>query len=472
MTSNAPAQKWRLVPSEQRFLLVLSDIIAGIIALLLALLVWSLVDPSNKFSIEFLRNRIPLWFYFLPFIWVLLLVDSYDLRKSSKFQNAVRSVGLATAVASILYLIIYFTVTTTALPRLAVGLFIIFVALLTLLGRAIYIKLFTMANNQRRVLIIGAGNAGSSLAEEIAELEPKPFNLLGLIDDDPSKLGTTIHGFPIIGNHTSILDLVKKQGVTDMILAITNQMNHGMFQTILLAQEAGINLSTMSETYEELTNRVPIGLLEADWVIRSFLDRPTATGFYRLFKRLLDLFGALLGVIVLGLLFPLLALIIVVDSKGPIIYRQERLGLGGNPYTIYKFRTMKNKADMEREALVTSTNDERVTRFGRFMRKTHLDELPQVVNVLRGEMSLVGPRSERSELVVVFQNIVPFYRARMLVKPGITGWAQIHQAYAETVEETAIKLEYDLYYIKHANLGMDILILLRTFGSVLGFKGR
>ena len=133
---------------------------------------------------------------------------------------------------------------------------------------------------------------------------------------------------------------------------------------------------------------------------------------------------------------------------------------------------MKNKADMEKEALVTSSNDERVTRFGRFLRKTHLDELPQVVNVLRGEMSLVGPRSERSELVVVFQNIVPFYRARMLVKPGITGWAQIHQAYAETVEETAIKLEYDLYYIKHANLGMDILILLRTFGSVLGFKGR
>ena len=316
MTSNAPAQKWRLVPSEQRFLLVLSDIIAGIIALLLALLVWSLVDPSNKFSIEFLRNRIPLWFYFLPFIWVILLVDSYDLRKSSKFQNTVRSVGLATAIASILYLIIYFTITTTALPRLAVGLFIIFVALLTLLGRAVYIKLFTMANNQRRVLVIGAGNAGSSLAEVIEELEPKPFNLLGLIDDDPSKLGTTIHGFPIIGNHTSILDLVKKQGVTDMILAITNQMNHGMFQTILLAQEAGINLSTMSETYEELTNRVPIGLLEADWVIRSFLDRPTATGFYRLFKRLLDLFGALLGVIVLGLLFPLLALIIAVTQKG------------------------------------------------------------------------------------------------------------------------------------------------------------
>ena len=472
MTTNAPAQRWRLVPSEQRFVLVLSDVFAGIVALFLALFVWSLIDPSSEFSVEFLRNRIPIWFYFLPLIWVLLLVDSYDLRKASKFKSAFRSVVLATAIATILYLVVYFTVTSTALPRLAVGLFIAFVALLTLLGRAIYIKLFTMANNQRRVLIIGAGNAGSALAKVVAELEPKPFNLLGLIDDDPSKLGTTMNGFPIIGNHTNISDLVKNQGVTDMILSITNQMNHGMFQTILLAQEAGINLSTMSETYESLTNRVPISLLESDWVIRSFLDRPTATGFYKLFKRLLDIFGALVGVIALGLFFPFIALIIAIDSRGPIIYRQERLGLGGNPYTIFKFRTMKNTADMEKEALVTSNNDQRVTRIGRFLRKSHLDELPQVINVLRGEMSLVGPRSERSELVVVFQNIVPFYRARMLVKPGITGWAQIHQAYAETVEETAIKLEYDLYYIKHANLGMDMLILLRTIGSVLGFKGR
>lgn len=472
MTTNAPAQKWRLVSSEQRFLLVLSDILAGVIALFLAVFVWSLIDPSSIFSVEFLQNRIPTWFYFLPLVWVLLLVDSYDLRKANNFKSVLRSVGLATIIAAILYLIVYFTVTSTALPRLAVGLFVAFVALLTLLGRTIYIKLFTMANSQRRVLIIGAGNAGSALAAVVAELEPKPFNLLGLIDDDPSKLGTTVHGFPIIGNHTNIPDMINKQGVTDMILAITNQMNHGMFQTILLAQEAGTNLSTMSESYEELTNRVPIGLLEADWVIRSFLDRPTATGFYRLFKRLIDIFGSLLGVIVLGLLFPFIALIIAIDSKGPIIYNQERLGLGGRPYRIYKFRTMKNKADMEKEALVTSANDQRVTRIGRFLRKAHLDELPQVVNVLRGEMSLVGPRSERSELVVVFQNIVPFYRARMLVKPGITGWAQIHQAYAETVEETAIKLEYDLYYIKHSNLGMDLLILLRTFGSVLGFKGR
>lgn len=127
---------------------------------------------------------------------------------------------------------------------------------------------------------------------------------------------------------------------------------------------------------------------------------------------------------------------------------------------------------MEKEALVTASNDPRVTRVGRLLRKTHLDEIPQIINVLRGQMSFVGPRSERNELVSVFQKDVPFYRARMLVKPGITGWAQIHQAYAETVEETAIKLEYDLYYIEHASIMMDILIMLRTITSVLGFKGR
>jgi lipopolysaccharide/colanic/teichoic acid biosynthesis glycosyltransferase len=175
---------------------------------------------------------------------------------------------------------------------------------------------------------------------------------------------------------------------------------------------------------------------------------------------------------VLGVLFPFLALLIRLDSKGPIIFKQIRLGRGGVPYTILKFRTMKDNMDMEKEALVTSTNDPRVTRFGRYMRKTHLDELPQIINVLRGEMSFVGPRSEREELVCIFQREVPFYRARMLVKPGITGWAQIHQDYAETVAETAIKLEYDLYYIENASILMDISIIMRTITNVLGFKGR
>jgi len=414
----------------------------------------------------------PAWFYLLPFIWLILLVDTYDTRKSANLRQTLRGISMVFLVSVIAYLVIYFAAEPNSLPRLGVAVFIVTATLLTLLWRLIYIRTFTSVSRQQRVLIVGAGKAGTALVEVISELDPPPFKLIGLIDDDPAKLGTNILGIPILGNHESMAEIIANQGITDLILAISNEMNHGMFQSILTAQEEGINLTTMTETYESLSGRVPIDLLESDWVIRAFLDRAPTSGFYRIAKRLLDLLLGLVGLVALALLFPLIALVILIDSGRPVIFTQKRLGRGGKPYMIYKFRTMKSRSDMEKEALVTATNDPRITGIGKFLRKSHLDELPQIINVLRGEMSFVGPRSERVELVQVFQKEVPFYRARMLVKPGITGWAQIHQAYAETIEETAIKLQYDLYYIEHASIWMDLNILLRTVGSVLGFKGR
>lgn len=472
MQATTPSHRWRFKTSEQRFILIFGDLFAGGLALMLALYFWAAGDDWMKLSVEFLRTRPQEWFYFLPFVWIVFLVETYDLSKASSMRDTLRSIGLATLISTFLYLIVYFAFPPYSLPRLGVALFIIFVAIFTLIWRMICIQLFNRASKQRRALIIGAGKAGTALVEAVAEKNPKPFNLIGLIDDDPAKIGTTLHNYPVLGNHVMLSRLIQDQNITDLIIAISDKMNHGMFQTLLLAQESGMNLSTMTDTYELLTNRVPIGLLESDWVVRSFLDKTPSSAFYRFFKRLMDLSGSGFGLIFLILLYPLIALIIMIDSGRPVIYKQERLGLGGKPYTIFKFRTMKNNADMDREGLVTAANDQRVTRVGRFLRKSHIDELPQLFNVLKGEMSLVGPRSERSELVTVFQNTVPFYRARMLVKPGMTGWAQIHQPYAETVEEIAVKLEYDLYYIEHANFVMDLVILLRTFSAVFGFKGR
>ena len=471
-TTGTHTTKFRLKPSEQRFILVLGDFLAASIALLVALYVWASGDSWYRFSVEFLKYRAPAWFYLLPFIWLILLVDTYDTRKSANLRQTLRGIGLVFLGSVIVYLVIYFAVEPNSLPRLGVAVFTVAATLLTLLWRLVYIRTFTTVSRQQRVLIVGAGKAGSALVEVISELDPPPFKLIGLIDDDPAKLGTNILAAPILGNHESMAEIITNQGITDLILAISNEMNHGMFQSILTAQEDGINLTTMTETYENLSGRVPIDLLESDWVIRAFLDRAPTGGFYRIAKRLMDLGLAFIGLIGLAILFPLLALIIFIDSGRPIIFTQKRLGKGGKPYSILKFRTMKSKSDMEKEALVTANNDPRITRIGKFLRKAHLDELPQIINVLRGEMSFVGPRSERVELVRVFQMEVPFYRARMLVKPGITGWAQIHQAYAETIEETAVKLQYDLYYIEHASVLMDINILLRTVGSVLGFKGR
>ena len=471
-TTGTHSTKVRLTPSELRFILVLGDFLAASIALVIALYVWASGDSWYRFSVEFLKYRAPAWFYLLPLFWIILLVDTYDTRKSANLRQTLRTIGLVFLASVIAYLVIYFAVEPNSLPRLGVAVFIVGATLLTLLWRLIFVRTFSSVSKQQRVLIVGAGKAGTALVQVISELDPPPFKLIGLIDDDPSKLGTNNHGFPILGNHESMAEIIANQGITDLILAISNEMNHGMFQSILTAQEDGINLATMTDTFENLSGRVPIELLESDWVIRAFLDRAPTSGFYRMAKRLMDLLLALLGLIAMALISPLLALIILIDSGRPIIFTQKRLGKGGKPYMIYKFRTMKLRADMEKEALVTANNDPRITRVGRFLRKAHLDELPQIINVLRGEMSFVGPRSERVELVRVFQKEVPFYRARMLVKPGITGWAQIHQAYAETIEETATKLQYDLYYIEHASIWMDLNILLRTFGSVLGFKGR
>ena len=228
----------------------------------------------------------------------------------------------------------------------------------------------------------------------------------------------------------------------------------------------------MPSLYEELLNRVPIHHLESEWLIRSFVNDARVGGFYELAKRLLDILVALAGLGICILLTPFTAILILLDSGFPILYNQIRSGKSGKSYNIYKFRTMCQDAEKDGKVQVTHEHDERITRVGGILRRTHIDELPQFWNVLRGDMSIVGPRAERPELIIEYQKHIPLYRARLLVKPGITGWAQINYGYSATIAQTVVKLEYDLYYIKHRNILMDILIILRTMTQVIGFRGR
>lgn len=228
----------------------------------------------------------------------------------------------------------------------------------------------------------------------------------------------------------------------------------------------------MPRVYEELLMRVPIRVLEADWILRSFIDDVRAKGFYELVKRLIDIVGGLVGLFFMLLILPFAGLAIVLESGRPIFYTQVRSGKRDARYNIFKLRTMRNDAEADGRPQWATEDDQRATRVGKYLRKTHLDELPQFFNVLRGEMSLVGPRAERPELVALFEKHVPFYRARLLVKPGITGWAQVNFGYAATIDETITKLEYDLYYVKHRSVFIDIMIILRTPATVFGFRGR
>jgi len=268
------------------------------------------------------------------------------------------------------------------------------------------------------------------------------------------------------------LNLVDAYRISDLVVAINGEIDGTTFQSILDAQERGVDVTRMPLLYEEMTSRVPVHHLESDWIIRSFVDGLHVSGIYELSKRLLDIIGAIFGLLIFIILLPFLALAIWLDTGRPIFYSQDRLGKGGVRFMIYKFRSMLQDADMEGASFTTLENDPRVTRVGSFLRRTRLDELPQFWSVLRGEMSLVGPRAERPGLVAEYQKQIPFYRARLLVKPGLTGWAQINYGYVSSVTETVVKLEYDLYYIKHRTLAMDVSIILRTIGTVLRRTGR
>lgn len=466
---------WKLRIGERRVVLLIGDGIMASLALVLSLLYWGNSVRFIEFNLQFLQERVPIWFYMLPLFWLILLIELYDVQRAGSWRNTVRGVFTAALVGFLIYMVLYFYYVDpprSLLPRRGVAGFIIGATILTLVWRLLYIRVFTTPEFMRRVLVVGGGTAGAALLRVANDLWPPPFYVVGVIDDDPAKQNLEIEGHPVIGPSTKIAQVIESHAVSDIMVAISGEMQGHMFQALLDAQEYGIEIVRMPRAYEELLGRVPIRLLEADWILRAFVDDLRLSGFYEPIKRLMDIAGGAFGSILFLIMLPFLAIAITLDDRGPIFYSQVRTGRGGQSYKILKLRTMRVNAEVDGKPQWAKEDDERATRAGRILRKTHLDELPQFFNVLRGDMSLVGPRAERPELVEMFQKHVPFYRARLLVKPGITGWAQINMGYAASIEDTIMKLEYDLYYIKHRNLLMDVLIMLRTPPTVFGLRGR
>ena len=490
MADNIRTSPLRLRPSEHRMILFVGDLLMAIASEFSALYIWRLYSNYNDrlawLADGISENRIvkliaakgpfyeqaPFWFYILPIIWVLLLVELYEPHVAGSGRKTTRGIAIAAFVGLLAYSLVFILTQSTNLPRVGVGAFLLFASLLTLGWRMLFIRVYKTTGQRRRILLIGAGRAGQTLAELYDSLGTRSFTIIGFVDDDRQKLRKKYFGLQVLGPSDHLLNFIDAFHISDIVVAINGEIRGETFQAILDAQERGVEVTRMPILYEEMTGRVPIHHLESDWIIRSFVDEVHVSGFYELAKRLLDVLGGLVGVIVLLVFMPFISLATLINSGRPIFYSQTRLGRGASKFTIYKFRTMKQDAEQDGEARLAEKNDPRITRVGDFLRKTRLDELPQFWNVLRGEMSLVGPRAERPELIAEFQKQVPFYRARLLVKPGLSGWAQINYGYYASVTEMSVKLEYDLYYIKHRTLAMDFQIILRTIGTVLRRTGR
>jgi len=312
--------------------------------------------------------------------------------------------------------------------------------------------------------LVGTAGGGTDLLEDVSLAPRLPFEMIGVVDRD--RGADQIAGVPMLGTVDDLADIVVQEGPQIVVLA-DDPCRVAAFEKLVRVGHLGFTVIGLPEFYEYAFGRLPMRSLTPQWFmsILHLYRRPYSS----LAKRLFDVAVASTVLMVVAPLMPVLALF-VRRTPGPVIFRQVRLGEGGKPFTIYKFRTMTMDAECH-GAVWATEGDPRVTEIGRFMRKTRLDELPQLWNVLKGDMSFVGPRPERPEFVVELESAVPFWSRRHLVKPGITGWAQVRCGYTADATGTGDKLSYDLWYLRHRSLVVDIAICAKTFSILLCGSG-
>ncbi len=338
------------------------------------------------------------------------------------------------------------------------------------LWRILFVAFSNLSGFRRKAVIVGMNATGIATAAEIQNAKSARVTVLGYISDTSEHQPPQTQALPFIGGRDALRRLAQ-QGVIDMIvMAVDYHSSPRLFQDAFDVAQLGVSIVPVTSVYELTSGKVPVEHMGDQWYI-SLPAEAIASPLYLLWQKVLDISFGLLGSAVLLLALPVIATLIYLDSPGPIFYSQERMGYQGRKFRIYKFRSMHVNAESKGQPQWAKARDPRVTRIGAFMRATHLDELPQVFNILRGEMSLVGPRPEREEFVDKLEQVVPFYRCRLSVKPGLTGWAQVKYRYGNTDQDALIKMQYDLYYIKHRSFMLDIFIMLNTVIEVLFRQG-
>ena len=467
--------------SERRLLLLIVDI-----ALLVGVLVLSLRLGTDWLNAPGVFVSFWRWWVTLIVVWWVIahLLECYDLARAASAPHSI----ISTSAAAALTVIVYTWIPVFSPPLAPLTLVLVF-GLLAIgslaVWRGLYAALFVQPNFQRRALVLGAGQAGQALVQAVQQTETTStldplrgigYQIAGFVDDDTVKqMARTVAGVPVLGGSADLLRLAREMAVDEVVLAETprHSIPEAAFDAVMACLEAGFHVTTMPALYERLLGRVPVEHVGSD--LQAALPIEEGGVGQRLFwlaKRLADLVFGFLGFLVTGIVIPFVALGNALFCPGPLFYQQTRLGRGGLPFTVTKFRTMRPHAEQETGAVWSEPGDNRITPVGRWLRKARLDELPQVVNVIRGEMSLIGPRPERPEFVDILAKHIPFYRVRHAVKPGLTGWAQVCFGYGNSMEDARIKLEYDLYYVRHAGIYMDMLIVLKTVGVVLRLQGK
>jgi sugar transferase (PEP-CTERM system associated) len=395
--------------------------------------------------------------------------DLYDLSvvrpRSEQFLCLAQALGAGCLLLGLLYYIV---------PGLLVGRGVLFIALVLTIGVMSALRigldwLWQLTTSEKMVVILGDGEIALAIARELERRVDLNFQIAGFVAPERTPCRELLR-HPVLGDQTELHSIARNQRISKIIVALEDLRGALPTRDLVQLRVQGIEIEDAHSALAALTGRIWLRTVRPSWFVFS-------TGFKRsktalLLKRILDLAIGLFGLVLFSPVIALSAIAIRLDSKGTVLYRQTRVGLAGKVFNLIKFRSMQLDAESNNEAQWAKKDDPRITRVGRFLRKYRLDELPQFLNVIRGEMSFVGPRPERPCFVEQLREAIPYYDERHSVRPGITGWAQVEYGYGASVEDASRKLEYDLFYLKHLSILFDFAIVVRTVRVVLFGSGR
>jgi exopolysaccharide biosynthesis polyprenyl glycosylphosphotransferase len=400
------------------------------------------------------------------------IFEMYNLQVASNQYKVLKSSTLTSSSAVLLYLLT--PVFSAELPTNRFQILIFYFSFLAalILWRTLYVKFLASNRFVHNVILVCD-------REQVEEL------ILGLENSDPHyKIVAYVHSEEDSNNlfeyhfvqYIKIADLVSfvnENSLFEIVVASQNteDITLELYQQLLHLLENGTTIREYTQVYEDKTQRIPVQHITRDFYKFFPFNRSNNNQLYLVNLKILETVISIIGILIGLLLLPFILLGNAIGNKGKLFYTQERVGKNGDIFQILKFRTMVSNAEKE-GAVFSSPNDSRVTPFGKFMRKTRIDEIPQFINILSGEMAVIGPRPERPIFVKEIAEIMPFYETRHVIKPGLTGWAQVNYSYGESIEDSLIKLQYDLYYIKHRSVFLDLNITIKTISTVLFYRGQ
>jgi len=453
--------------SERKVLLRIFDVLFVLSSLYLV---------SELFDLEYFNISEEHWVWSIVLCVYLLVFSTifelYNLQKASNLQKTVKNIFAAVSLTVLLYLFTPFYTPKLPNNRLQILVFFGIITFTLFIWRLAYIKLISAPRFFKRILVVGDSFDIELIAEALQKSDPN-YQVIGYVNTDINNDEQSEFNNLVQIDVNVIDDAIKQYHINEIVVAssYTEGVMLPLYNKLITLLEDGFPIREYTQVYEEVTHRIPVQHIDKDFYKFFPFSRSNQNKFYLFYHRLFDVLVSVLGILLSTILLPFILIGNLVANRGPLFYTQVRIGKNGKPFKIMKLRTMVVDAEVS-GAQWAKKNDTRTTPFGKFLRRSRIDEIPQFYNIILGHMSIIGPRPERPMFVKELSSIIPFYETRHVVKPGLTGWAQVNTSYGSSYADSLEKLQYDLYYIKHRSVYLDISIVLKTLSTIIFYRGQ